>query len=113
MSPRRWWGNLDGPAKGVLTIAAFAGVVATTVKACDGVVSASQLSEHVVRQGAVDEAQDEDLELLFQTQVRLVTSVDALQREVREVRMDLRVLDAGRPLPPLRMPDAAPTPEVP
>ena len=103
-----WLSGLDTSAKAVLSMCAFGGVVAASVRACDGIASRAQLEAAVQRQSSVDAEQDEDLELLFQTQVRLVTSVESLQGEVREVRKDLRALDAGRPLPPLR---PAPAPE--
>lgn len=111
----RWWSKLDASAKGLLTLAAFAGVVATTTRGCDRLVSSAQLKDAFARQAAIDEEQDDDLDLLFQTQVRLVTSVESLQSEVREVRKDLRAIDAGRPLPPLRALElpAAATPEDP
>ena len=109
----KWWSDLDASAKGLLTLAAFAGVVATTVRGCDRIVSNAQLQDAFARQATIDEKQDEDLELLFQTQVRVVTSVESLQNEVREVRKDLRAIDAGRPLPPLRPAALAPTPEAP
>lgn len=99
---RGWWTRLDVSAKGALTLAAFAAVVAAAVRASDQVVFAAQLESEIEKASAVDEKQEQDIDLLFQTQVRLVTSVENLQREVREVRKDLRALDAGRPLPPLR-----------
>ena len=99
---RAWWTRLDVSAKGALTLAAFAAVVAAVVRASDQVVFAAQLEAEMEKAAAVDQQQDEDIDLLFQTQVRLVTSVENLQHEVREVRKDLRALDAGRPLPPLR-----------
>lgn len=106
---RSWWARLDVSAKGALTLAAFAAVVAAAVRASDQVVSAAQLDVKLANAAEVDAEQDEDIELLFQTQVRLVTSVENLQYEVREVRKDLRALDAGRPLPPLRPAEPGPT----
>ena len=99
---RSWWSRLDVSAKGAITLAAFAAVVAAAVRASDQVVMAAELDAKLAKAAAVDEKQEDDIELLFQTQVRLVTSVENLQHEVREVRKDLRALDAGRPLPPLR-----------
>ena len=107
----QWWQRLDASAKGILTLGAFAAIVAASTRSCDRVVSAAQLKDAFARQEGIDEKQDEDLDLLFETQVRLVTSVENLQSEVREVRKDLRSLDAGRPLPPLRAPaEVTPTP---
>lgn len=102
-----WWRGLDSISKGVLSLGAFAGVVVGVTRSCDRVVSAAQLESLTEAQAAIDAQQDEDLDLLFQTQVRLVTSVENLQHEVREVRKDLRAIDSGRPLPPLRTPEPA------
>lgn len=110
---RSWWSRLDVSAKGVLTLAAFAAVVAAAVRASDQVVFAEELDAKLEKAVAIDERQEEDIELLFQTQVRLVTSVENLQHEVREVRKDLRALDAGRPLPPLRPMESATPGETP
>lgn len=108
---REWWSRLDVSAKGALTLAAFAAVVAAAVRGTDQVVWAAQLEAELEKVAALDREQEEDIDLLFQTQVRLVTSVESLQREVREVRKDLRALDAGRPLPPLRTMEPASAPE--
>lgn len=107
----KWWSELDASAKGLLTLGAFAGVVASATKGCDRVASTAQLRDAFARQEIVDARQDEDLELLFQTQVRVVTGLESLKEEVREVRKDLRAIDAGRPLPPLRVTEPAPAPE--
>jgi hypothetical protein len=93
--------RLDKTAATLLTLAGLGGIVAVSARSCDRVVYADHLEQRFREQAAIDHTQDEDLDLLFQTQVRLVTSVENLQQEVREVRRDLRALDAGRPLPPL------------
>lgn len=99
---RSWWSRLDGSVKAAATLLAFAGFVAAAVRTADQYVSANELSGELQKVHVVDEKQEEDIDLLFQTQVRLVTSVESLKEEVHEVRKDLRALDAGRPLPPLR-----------
>ena len=105
--PTHGWMAVDAPVKVMLSLAAFGGVVAGGVRACDGISTRGDIAAVITRQAAVDEEQDHDLELLFQTQVRLTTDVQNLKDEVREVRKDLRAMDAGRPLPPLV---ASPTP---
>lgn len=102
MSPRTWWARLDGTVKAGFSLAAFAGLVAGAVRIADGYVAKSALADEFAKRDRIDEEQERDIDLQFETQVRLVTNVENLQREVREVRRDLRALDAGRPLPPLR-----------
>lgn len=92
---------------GVIVIGAFA----AGARGCT--VSASQLDEVVKAQHLVDAKQEQDLELLFQTNVRLTTIVEGQSEQIREVRKDLRAMDAGRPLPPLPVPTVHPTPAVP
>lgn len=65
-------------------------------------VSKAAFADELAKREVVEKKQDEDIDLLFQTQVRLVTSVESLQQEVRGGRKDIRALDAGRPLPPLK-----------
>jgi hypothetical protein len=102
MSWSQKWSRVDASLKVVLALVAFGGIVAGAAKAAESYVSRHELMSAVEKQAATDRGQEDDINLLFQTQVRLVTSVEGLQREVHEVRKDLRALDAGRPLPPLR-----------
>ena len=104
-APQKFWQRIDVQVRSVLALAAFAGLVTAGARGCSSIVSAEQLAGVVSRQATIDAEQGADLDLLFQTQVRLVTSVESLQHEVREVRLDLRALDSGRRLTPLPPPD--------
>lgn len=90
------------------------------VRGCDAKASRAEVSQafdaakHALQQHEIgaksqEKEQDEDIDLLFQTTVKLTTDVDYLKEEVRGIRLDIRDMDAGRSLKALP-PSPSPTP---
>lgn len=115
---RRAWDALDVWVKALLSLVAAVGLLVGTVRSCDSIVTAGELEAHAAAEAAVEatrdgkqeaklEKLDDEVDLLFQTDMKLTTDVDWLKQEVFGVRQDLRRMDRGQPLPPLPPP---PTP---
>jgi hypothetical protein len=116
---RRAWDALDVWVKALLTLVAAGTLLVTTVRSCDSIVTAGELEAHATTEAGLQATRDgkqesaldgleEDVDLLFQTQVKLTTDVEWLKQEVSGIRQDLRRMDRGLPLPPL--PSPTPTP---
>lgn len=108
--PLSWFSALNSTAQTFLGLGAFAAFVAAGAKSCTYVASVAQLEEHAAAEESVDREQDEDLDLLFQTTVKLTTDGDWMKREISGVREDLRKMDRGLPLAPLPTPTPTPPP---
>lgn len=112
-SPFAWFNALNTQAQVFLGLVAFASLVAGCALAASSVVTETELAAHASAEAAIDKEQNEDLDLQFETQVKLVGDVEWLKLEVRGMRQDFRDYDRGRPLvalPPSPVQTSAPTP---
>lgn len=104
--PLAFWSALDPAVKVVVQLGALVSAIAVGVQAYNALVTEGELGVVRSAQARVDQVQDavaeqidEDTELLFQTTVRLSTQMDEVQRSLVDVRLDLRRMDRGQPLP--------------
>lgn len=118
--PLAVWAALDPAVKLVLQLVALVGAIATAVQLYNQVVTEGELAvvraadakSEDVQSAAIEDVEDE-VDLLFQTNVKLATDNDWIKQELVGVRQDLRRMDRGLPLPALPAPvhtSAIPTP---
>lgn len=110
------WSSLSDAVKVVLLLGSLVGLIGGAIAAASSLATDGELGTAVRAQDAVDTKQnaafdeiDDDVDLLFQTTVKLTTDVDYLKEQVVGMRQDIRDMDRGRPLAPLR-PEPHPTP---